>query len=153
MSSFVPSYPNQLSALMTETLVNRMSAKSDWMIIPVDGLTRLFSWFECLLWVLFTGEFKALSAMSLRRPTVAFLLKPFLRCRSDVRPWHFFSSPLCGVAKMPYCGIISLFLFVHLSRRRFRHPIGPYLCFVEFQADYRCFPFYLLVMPVLFIVH
>ena len=44
---------------------------------------------------------------------------------------------------MPDCGIISLFLFVHLSRHRFRHPIGPYLCSVEFQADYRRFPFYL----------
>ena len=33
---------------------------------------------------------KALYVMSLRRPTVAFLLKPFLRCRSDVRLWHFF---------------------------------------------------------------
>ena len=74
MSSFVPSYPNQLSALMTETPVNHMSAKSDWMITPVDGLTRLFSWIECLLWVLFTDE----------------LLKPFLRCRSDVRLWYFF---------------------------------------------------------------
>ena len=69
--------------------------------------------------------------MSLRRPTVALLY------------FTFFSSPLCGVAKTPDCGIISLYLFVHLSRRRFRHPIGPYLCSVEFQADYRRFPFLL----------
>ena len=81
--------------------------------------------------------FKALSAMSVRRPTVAFLLKALyvvsLRC--------------------PTVASFSLFLFVHLSRRRFRHPIGPYLCSVEFQADYRRFPFYLPVMPILFIVH
>ena len=65
--------------------------------------------------------------MSLRRPTVAFLLKALyvvsLRC--------------------PTVASFSLFLFVHLSRRRFRHPIGPYLCSVEFQADYRRFPFFL----------
>ena len=68
---------------------------------------------------------KALYVMSLRRPTVAFLLKALyvvsLRC--------------------PTVASFSLFLFVHLSRRRFRHPIGPYLCSVEFQADYRRFPF------------
>ena len=98
-------------------------------------------------------SFKALSVLSPRRPTVAFLLKPFLWCRPDIRLWYFFLSPLCGVAKTPDCGIISLYLFVHLSRRRFRHPIGLYLCSVGFQADYRRFPFYLPVMPILFIVH
>ena len=35
-------------------------------------------------------SFKALYVASLRRLTVAFLLKPFLRCRPDVRLWHFF---------------------------------------------------------------
>ena len=34
--------------------------------------------------------FKALYVVSLRRPTVAFLLKPFMWCRSDARLWHFF---------------------------------------------------------------
>ena len=55
--------------------------------------------------------------------------------------------------RCPIVASFSLFLFVHLSRRRSRHPIGPYLCSVEFQADYRRFPFYLPVMPILFIVH
>ena len=32
--------------------------------------------------------FKALYVVSLRRPTVAFLLKPFMWCRSDARLWH-----------------------------------------------------------------
>ena len=32
--------------------------------------------------------FKALCVVSLRRPTVAFLLKPFMLCRSDARLWH-----------------------------------------------------------------
>ena len=35
-------------------------------------------------------SFKALYVVSLRRPTVAFLLKPFMWCRSDARLWHFF---------------------------------------------------------------
>ena len=51
---------------------------------------------------------KALSVMSSRRPTVAFLLKPFLWRRPDVRLRYFFLSPLGGVAKMPDCGIIFL---------------------------------------------
>ena len=34
--------------------------------------------------------FKTLCVVSLRRPTVAFLLKPFMWCRSDARLWHFF---------------------------------------------------------------
>ena len=44
---------------------------------------------------------------------------------------------------MPDCGIISLFLFVHLSRRRFRHPISSYLCFVGISGGLPPFPFYL----------
>ena len=35
-------------------------------------------------------SFKALYVASLRRPTVAFLLKPFMWRRSDARLWHFF---------------------------------------------------------------
>ena len=34
-------------------------------------------------------SFKALYVVSLRRPTVAFLLKPFMWCRSDARLWHY----------------------------------------------------------------
>ena len=34
--------------------------------------------------------FKALYVVSPRGPTVAFLLKPFMWCRSDARLWHFF---------------------------------------------------------------
>ena len=34
--------------------------------------------------------FKALYVVSLRRPTVAFLLKPFMWCRLEARLWHFF---------------------------------------------------------------
>ena len=34
--------------------------------------------------------FKALYVVSLRHPTVAFLLKPFMWCRSDARLWHLF---------------------------------------------------------------
>ena len=65
--------------------------------------------------------------MSLRRPTVAFLLKALyvvsLRC--------------------PTVASFSLFLFVHLSRRRFRHPIGSYLCSVGISGGLPPFPFYL----------
>ena len=51
--------------------------------------------------------------MPLRRPTVAFLLKPFMWCRLDARLWY------------------DYYLFVHLSRRRSRHPIGFHLfCWV-----------------------
>ena len=35
-------------------------------------------------------SFKALYVASLRRPTVAFLLKPFMWRRSDAQLWHFF---------------------------------------------------------------
>ena len=35
-------------------------------------------------------SFKALYVVSLRRPTVAFLLKPFMWCRTDARLWHLF---------------------------------------------------------------
>ena len=34
--------------------------------------------------------FKDLYVVSLRRPTVAFFLKPFMWRRSDARLWHFF---------------------------------------------------------------
>ena len=34
--------------------------------------------------------FKALYVVSPKRPTVVFLLKPFMWCRSDARLWHFF---------------------------------------------------------------
>ena len=78
-----------------------------------------------------------------RCPTVAFLLKPFLWRRPDVRLWYFFLSPLCGVAKTPDCGIISLYLFDHLSRCHFRHPIGSYLCSVGISGGLPPFPFYL----------
>ena len=50
--------------------------------------------------------------MLLRHPTVAFLLKPFLRCRSDVRLWHFFYSPFCDVAQTSDCGISFKALYV-----------------------------------------
>ena len=33
-------------------------------------------------------SFKDLYVVSLRRPTVAFLLKPFMWCRLDARLWH-----------------------------------------------------------------
>ena len=88
------------------------------MIIPVDGLTHLFSWIKCLLWVLFTCEskpflrcrsdvrlwhccillsFQALYVMSLRRPTAActvftFCYKSFMWCRPDARLWHYCSA-------------------------------------------------------------
>ena len=81
--------------------------------------------------------------MSLRRPTVAYLLftfvispvcdvaqtsdggipviyiccKPCLRCRSDVRLWHFFYSPLCDVAQTADCGISFKALSVMSLRR------------------------------------
>ena len=42
--------------------------------------------------------------VSPRRPTAACLL------------FHLFISPLCGVAKTPDCGIISLYLIVHPSK-------------------------------------
>ena len=35
-------------------------------------------------------SFKALYVVSPRRPTVAFLLKPFMWCRPDAQLWHFF---------------------------------------------------------------
>src|SRR3954466_5419657 len=35
-------------------------------------------------------SFKAFYVVSLRRPTVAFLLKPFLWCRSDARLWYYY---------------------------------------------------------------
>ena len=66
--------------------------------------------------------------MSLRCPTVACLL--FL----------LFISPLCGVAQTPDWGMIYLII---LSRRRFRHPIGSYLCFVGISGGLPPFPFYL----------
>ena len=71
---------------------------------------------------------QALYAVSHRCPTVARLLL------------IAFISPLRDVAQTPDCGILYIII---LSRRRFRHPIGPYLCSVEFQADYRRFPFLL----------
>ena len=77
---------------------------------------------------------KALSAMSLRRPTAAVLL-----FTSNI-------SPFCDVAPMSDCGTHvfyfqfkpftwcrldarlrhDIYLFVHPSRRRFRHPIGAF---------------------------
>ena len=96
--------------------------------------------------------------MSLRRPTVALLY------------FTFFSSPLCGVAKTPDCGISFKALYV-VSLRRPTVASFPYIylftfrgvasdtrseiiyALLGFQADYRRFPFYLPVMPVLFIVH
>ena len=96
------------------------------MIFPVDGLTRLFSWIEYLLCVLFTFlpspfcdvaptsdcgiSFKALYVVSLRRPTVAsfpyIYLFTFRGVASDTR---------------------SVVIYVLLG----------------FQADYRRFPFFL----------
>src|SRR4051812_21212950 len=40
--------------------------------------------------ILFPYQSKALYVVSLRRPTVAFLLKPFMWCRSDARLWHYY---------------------------------------------------------------
>ena len=54
-----------------------------WIIeYPWDGST---SWIFIMI-----VYFKALYVVSLRRPTVAFLLKPFMWCRPDARLWHFF---------------------------------------------------------------
>src|SRR3954469_2758625 len=64
-----------------------------------------------------TISFKALYVVSLRRPTAAFLLKPFMWCRSDARLQHFFESPLCGVAQTPDCGISFKALYVVSLRR------------------------------------
>ena len=62
-------------------------------------------------------SFKALYVVSLRRPTVAFLLKPFMWCRSDARLRHDlsyfpFEASLqtldrCILFLLPYC--ISIF--------------------------------------------
>ena len=46
-----------------------------------------------------------------------FILKPFVWCRSDARLWHFFQSPLCGVAQTPDCGISFKALYVVSLRR------------------------------------
>ena len=67
--------------------------------------------------VVFYFSIKALSVMSPRRPTVAFLFKPLLWCRPDVRLWHFFSSPFCDVALTSDCGISLQALSVMSPRR------------------------------------
>ena len=89
--------------------------------------------------------------MSLRRPTVALLIFTF-----DI-------SPLCDVTQTSDCGTHRHLLFqykpfmwcrpdarlrhcyfiFYLSRRRFRHPIGSYLCFVGISGGLPPFPFYL----------
>ena len=68
--------------------------------------------------------------MSPRRPTVArlsftFQYKPFMWCRLDARLWHDY-------------------LFVYLSRRHSRHPIGLQL-FVGISEDYRPTSFLLIM--------
>ena len=65
--------------------------------------------------------------MSPRRPTVAFLLKPFMRCRPDVRLWHLFQALYVVSLRRPTTACI---LFIYLLRRRSRHPIGfSVICF------------------------
>ena len=72
--------------------------------------------------------------MSLRHPTVAFLLKPFMWCRLDARLWHaFYLFTFRGVAS----DTRPVFIYVLLG----------------FQADYRRFPFTYLVMLIFLNVH
>ena len=96
---------------------------------------------------------KALSAMSLRRPTMALLY------------FTFFSSPFCDVAPTSDCGICFKALYV-VSLRRPTVASFPYIylftfrgvasdtrseiiyVLLGFQADYRCFPFTYLVMLI-----
>ena len=96
--------------------------------------------------------------MSPRRPTVALLY------------FTFFSSPLCDVAPTSDCGISLKALYV-VSLRRPTVASFPYIYLFTFRgvaSDTRSvliyvlwnfrrttavFPFYLPVMPVLFIVH
>src|SRR3954467_13282155 len=69
-------------------------------------------------------SFKALSVVSLRRPTVAFLLKPFLWCRSDARLWYllfciFRSRSLSDTRLAP------VFIILHFPlEESFRHSFG-----------------------------
>ena len=87
--------------------------------------------------------------MSLRHPTVAFLLFTFdisplcdVAQMSDYGTYcHllFNISPLCGVALTPDCGML---IYFYLSRRRFRHPIGLQL-FWDFGRTTAWLPFYL----------
>ena len=104
--------------------------------------------------------------MSLRRPTVAYLLftfvigpvcdaaqtsnggipviyifcKPCLRCCSDVRLWHFFYSPLCDVAQTSDCGIYFTALYVMSLRR----PTVAFLLkpFMRCRSDVRLWHFF-----------
>ena len=107
------------------------------MIIPVDGLTHLFSWIKCLLWATKILSYEALYVMSLRRPTVACL--------------SFISviSPLCGVAPTPDCGIIILTVS---SRGVIQTLVWHPVFILGFREDYRptslLFPmkFYLYVL-------
>ena len=51
--------------------------------------------------------------MSLRRPTVAFLLKPFMWCRLDARLWHaFYLFTFRGVAPDTRSVFSYLFYFI-----------------------------------------
>ena len=89
--------------------------------------------------------------MSRRLPTVArtiiyFHYKPFLRCRLDVRLWHallftFQYKPFMWCRPDAQLRLVNL--FVHLSRRRFRHPIGFQLLLLGFWEDYRLISSYL----------
>src|SRR3954465_4629337 len=60
-----------------------------------------------------------------------FLLKPCMWCRSDARLWHFFLSPLCGVAQTPDCGVTILHFPLEES---FRHLFGTSIIILHFPA-------------------
>ena len=82
--------------------------------------------------------------MSLRRPTVAFLLFTFdisplrdVAQTSDcVTHCHLYSniSPLCGVALTPDCGIVNLFLPFEASLQT---PDRSSVISLGFREDYR----------------
>src|SRR3954467_6992221 len=53
-------------------------------------------------------------------------------CRSDARLWHFFYSPLCGVAQTPDCGIIIPHFPLEES---FRHSFGTSIIIPHFPLE------------------
>ena len=88
---------------------------------------------------------KALSAMSLRRPTVAILLKPFMWCRSDVRLWHalsfiFYYKPFmwCRLDARLQHSISTLWLHTHVS---YKQPACVHhgFLFRDWRYDHRIF--------------
>ena len=59
----------------------------------IVGIIIEYPWDGSTSWIFTVFSFQALYVVSLRRPTVAFILKPFMWCRSDARLWHFFLKP------------------------------------------------------------